>query len=89
MALSKWRLKQLWMYPFMRTQRGADLYDWLTAGVLGTQWAMSQKWCYWFREHTAAPPVCSGCCAAGSVGWSSLEAMSGCSSPAGRSLPRS
>lgn len=51
MALSKWRLRQLWMYPFMRTQWGADLYEWLTAGVLGTQWAMSQKWCYWFREH--------------------------------------
>ena len=51
MALSKWRLKQLWMYPFMRTRAGADLYEWLTAGVLGTQWGMSQKWCYWFREH--------------------------------------
>ena len=35
MALSKWRLKQLWMYPFMRTRAGADLYEWLTAGVLG------------------------------------------------------
>jgi hypothetical protein len=50
-ALVKWRLKQLWMYPFMQTQSGVDLYEWLTAGVLGTQWAMSQKWCYWFREH--------------------------------------
>jgi SAM-dependent methyltransferase len=51
MALSKWRLKQLWMHPFMRTQAGANLYEWLTAGVLGTQRGMSRKWCYWFREH--------------------------------------
>jgi SAM-dependent methyltransferase len=51
MALNKWRLKQLWMYPFMRTEAGADLYEWLTAIVLGTQSGMSWKWCYWFREH--------------------------------------
>lgn len=51
MVVSKWRLKQLWMYPFMRTQKGADLYEWLTAIGLGTQRGMSRKWCYWFREH--------------------------------------
>jgi hypothetical protein len=46
MAPSKWRLKHLWMYPFMRTEAGADLYEWLTAVVLGTQSGMSAKWCY-------------------------------------------
>jgi SAM-dependent methyltransferase len=51
MRLSKWRLKQLWMYPFMRTDVGASLYEWLTAVVLGTQSGMSRKWCHWFREH--------------------------------------
>jgi hypothetical protein len=51
MALGKWQLKHLWMYPFMRTEAGADLYEWLTAKVLGTQSGMSRKWCYWFREH--------------------------------------
>jgi SAM-dependent methyltransferase len=51
MAFNKWRLKNLWMYPFMLTERGADLYEWLTANVLGTQSGMSRKWCYWFREH--------------------------------------
>ena len=49
MALSKWRLKQLWGAPFMRTEAGADLYEWLTAVVLGTQSGMSRKWCYWFQ----------------------------------------
>ena len=51
MIVPKWRLKQAWMYPFMRMQAGADLYEWLTARVLGTQAGMSRKWCYWFREH--------------------------------------
>ena len=51
MALSRWRLKQLWMYPFTRSEPGAHLYEWLTAVVLGTQSGMSAKWCYWFREH--------------------------------------
>src|SRR5437667_9482063 len=51
MSISKWRIKQLWMYPFMRSRAGADLYEWLTAVALGTQRGMSRKWCYWFREH--------------------------------------
>src|SRR5437762_7608474 len=44
-------MKRLWMMPFMQTQVGADLYEWLTATVMGTQKGMSRKWCYWFREH--------------------------------------
>lgn len=51
MAPAKWRLKWLWMYPFVRTQTGADVYEWLTAVVLGTQRGLSHKWCSWFQEH--------------------------------------
>lgn len=49
--MKRWRIKQLWMYPFTRSRLGEDLYEWLTAVVLGTQRGMSRKWCYWFREH--------------------------------------
>jgi hypothetical protein len=51
MELARWRLKQLWMYPFVQTQAGSDVYEWLTAVVLGTQGGMSHKWCSWFKEH--------------------------------------
>lgn len=51
MAVGIWRMKRLWMYPFTLTERGANLYEWLTAVVLGIQGGMSRKWCYWFREH--------------------------------------
>jgi hypothetical protein len=46
-----WRLKRLWMAPFMGTRLGENLYEWLTARVLGTERGMSRKWCCWFREH--------------------------------------
>lgn len=39
------------MYPFMLTEAGQDLYEDLTAKILGTQTGMSRKWCRWFREH--------------------------------------
>jgi len=49
--LKSWRLKRAWMRPFTCFPMGEDLYEWLTAVVLGTQRGMSRKWCYWFREH--------------------------------------
>jgi len=39
------------MLPFAFSRPTQDLYEWLTARVLGTQEGMSRKWCYWFREH--------------------------------------
>ena len=39
------------MAPFMQSAIGCNLYEWLTAVVMGTQRGMSRKWCYWFREH--------------------------------------
>jgi hypothetical protein len=50
--MKKWRIKKLLMAPFaLAGRRGEDLYERLTARVLGTQQGMSRKWCYWFREH--------------------------------------
>lgn len=66
---AKWRLKRLWMYPFMATGAGASLYEWLTAGVLGTQAGMSRKWCYWFREHILLSRRCGGANIPGSRIW--------------------
>lgn len=51
MAIHKWQLKYLAIAPFMQSDMGAELYERLTARVLGTQIGMSRKWCYWFREH--------------------------------------
>ena len=51
MKLERWRAKRLLMAPFSLSGAAEDLYEWLTAVLLGTQRGMSRKWCYWFREH--------------------------------------
>ena len=49
--LNRSRLKRLWLRPFTQSRAGEDLYEWLTAVLLGSQRGMSHKWCLWFREH--------------------------------------
>ncbi len=50
-SVNRWRMKRLMMVPFAHARAGENLYEWLTAVLLGTQKGMSRKWCYWFREH--------------------------------------
>ena len=51
MKISQWALKYSLMAPFSVSKLSENVYEWLTAELMGTQLGMSRKWCYWFREH--------------------------------------